>query len=336
MKAAAATARDLSYDALFAAMTEGFALCDAIWDDSGALCDYVITEINPALQSILSAGPELIGRKLSETNLGSPDWLKLCEGVLKGGAPVDFEFHNELTGLWHEIRLNRVSPNCLAQFFIDITPRKLSEETQSLLLREMNHRVKNIFAVINGVVALSGRSAKSVEGMTLAVQARIDAVARAHELVLPTLLNPDDPRRRATDLATLAKAVLRPFLDDDQEEATPHLVIEGPPTPIGSGAATALALVLNELGTNALKYGALSDDGGQVHLSWSVIWDWLELDWRETGGPAVEHPPARQGFGTVLADRSIIGQLRGRLIRSWDTGGLKIKITAPLEHLALA
>lgn len=104
---------------------------------------------------------------------------------------------------------------------------------------------------------------------------------------------------------------------------------------LGGEAITSIALVLHELATNALKYGAFSTSSGKVSLSWSVEKDSFELCWQERGGPKIDLPPAEEGFGTLLARRSVEGQLSGSLHFTWDTEGMEARISAPVELLSV-
>jgi PAS domain S-box-containing protein len=325
--------RERNAAALLTAMSEGFALCDAIWNAAGELADYTVIQINPALQAMLGADENLLGKRLSQTAFYGPFWLKMCEAVLRDGRPASLEFKNPVTGRTHDIRINRVTPNRIAQFFFDITERKAAEEAQSLLLREMNHRVKNIFSLMSGVVALSGRSSGSPRSMAEAIRGRIEAIAQAHELILPPDLRRQPAGAGHTTLAALATAVLSPYAAAEEPDGAPRLSIAGAEVAVGAGAANALALVLHELATNAVKYGALSGDTGRVAVTWRVEDGFLELRWQERDGPAVSGPPATEGFGSVLARRSVSGQLGGALLQHWAPEGLSVKITAPLDHL---
>ena len=111
------------------------------------------------------------------------------------------------------------------------------------------------------------------------------------------------------------------------------MAIAGPEVPIGGDAVTSLALVLHELATNAAKYGALSTPGGRIDVSWTVSTGKLELRWEERDGPTVHGPPAREGFGSMLARRSLNGQLQGDLAFDWDKQGLTVRLWAALERL---
>ena len=104
---------------------------------------------------------------------------------------------------------------------------------------------------------------------------------------------------------------------------------------VGATAVTSLALALHETATNAVKYGALSEPSGAVHIKWETRGDDFCLEWRETGGPAIAVSPSAQGFGSVLTERSINGQLGGKIDYDWQRSGLKLRITVPLDRLSV-
>ncbi len=211
----------------------------------------------------------------------------------------------------------------------DITEHRASEEARQLLTRELNHRVKNLFAIANGMVSMTARTAKDPKEMATALRGRLSALSRAHELVQP--VSPaDQGTGHAVDLAHLIGAVLEPYRQDDQS----RIVVEGPSVGVGSNTTTSLALVLHELATNAAKYGALSTSQGRLAIHWSVQNGIVDFFWMESGGPAVEKPPSFEGFGTQLSQRSIAGQLGGTLEREWRTEGLHVHMTLPLDRLS--
>jgi two-component system CheB/CheR fusion protein len=110
-------------------------------------------------------------------------------------------------------------------------------------------------------------------------------------------------------------------------------VVEGPQVAISGNAMTSFALVFHELATNAAKYGAFSARGGQVAIEWSREGGELHIVWREQGGPPVKAAPEREGFGSLLARRSVQGQLGGELAYEWDPDGLIVRLSAPSERL---
>lgn len=217
--------------------------------------------------------------------------------------------------------------------FYDITDRKQAEEQQELLLREMDHRVKNLFAITGGVVSLSARSAATPQDMAVTIQGRLGAMASAHQLVRPRRLGPGAEKPETT-LAEIIQTILRPYLDGIDPTTNRRAIAEGPAVAVGGDAVTSLAMVLHELATNAAKYGALSRPDGRVHVSWSVKKERLELSWSEQGGPRVKGPPEREGFGTLLARRSISGQLGGQMTYEWNPEGLTVHLSASVERLA--
>lgn len=207
----------------------------------------------------------------------------------------------------------------------DISESKKSREKQGLLFREMNHRVKNLFAVAGGVVSVSARNAATPKELASTVQARLAALSRAHDLTLPRDLEDGEVRR--AQMMDLVRTILSPY------DTGPDVVsIAGPPIECGPTAATSLALLLHEFATNAVKYGALSAPSGRIEVVWTADPE-LDLQWIEKGG-ATEQPAAdKQGFGGVLVEATISG-LSGTITRSWLPEGLHIRITAPLDRVA--
>ncbi|KZE35967.1 histidine kinase [Chelatococcus daeguensis] len=207
----------------------------------------------------------------------------------------------------------------------NITDRRQAEEQQALLLREMNHRIKNLFALAIGIVSLSGRAA-GAETVTDAIRERLAALARAHELTLHAAAGDG---MRSTTLRALIEAILEPY----REASAPgRLALDGTDLPIGGPALTGIALLMHEFATNAAKYGALSSPTGRVTIRWALDGDRVTILWREHGGPPIQHPPAEEGFGSSLA-RSTVRQLGGALAREWSREGLVMRLSIPAERL---
>jgi PAS domain S-box-containing protein len=214
----------------------------------------------------------------------------------------------------------------------DITERRRAQEQQKLLLGEMSHRIKNVFALAGGVVTLSARSAATPAEMAEAVRDRLAALARAHELTLPDLARGAERSDRATTLHALVRAIVSPYVDPEGEHDE-RVVVEGPDVSIGGSAVTSMALLLHELATNAIKHGALSSPAGRVDLGCSVEQDELVLRWQERGGPPLDGPATSAGFGSVLAHRTVTGQFGGRIAPDWRPEGLIVHLSLPLERL---
>jgi PAS domain S-box-containing protein len=212
----------------------------------------------------------------------------------------------------------------------DITERKRAQEQQRLILREMNHRVKNLFALAGAVVTLSARSAATPKDLAEAVRDRLASLARAHDLTLPDLRGTSAPCSRAADLKSLVQTIVAPYM----AEGHASVALEGPSVPVSGKAVMAIALLLHETATNAAKYGALSSPKGHAEVRWTVKNGALLLRWRERGGPPITREPEHEGFGVLLARLTVTGQLGGKLSYDWEREGLTVNISAPLDRLS--
>lgn len=207
----------------------------------------------------------------------------------------------------------------------DVDDLKQTEATRELVSRELNHRMRNIFALIGGLVSITSRSFPEAGNYADALRVRISALARAHEFVTPA----EADAAAHGGLPGLLEALLAPYPDS----AAADIVIDVPDLPVGPRSATALALILHEQATNALKYGGLSRPGGRVAVGACIEGERLVMVWRETGGPAIAGPPSRSGFGTMLAARSAEGHLRGWMSHDWRPEGLVATLSVPLMIL---
>jgi PAS domain S-box-containing protein len=201
---------------------------------------------------------------------------------------------------------------------LDITERKEAEERQQVLVGELDHRAKNLLAVVQSVLHLT-RAATTAE-FVAAVEGRIKALSRTHALL-------SESRWRGVELGRLVGEELAPF-------RRPGRQIEalGPMISLKPGSAQSLALALHELATNAAKYGALSVPEGGLTLTWTVEGGRLVLRWTESGGPAVT-PPTRRGFGTKVIGASIEQQLGGTAELDWHGDGLSCRLSIPQRHI---
>ena len=217
--------------------------------------------------------------------------------------------------------------------FIDITERRWAQEQQNLLVRELNHRIKNLFAVTSGMIALSARSAATPKQYAANIQGRLDALAIAHNLILPNPAGRAAAVAPVTHLDALLQHILAPYVAARDPGTSARLIVDGPVVALGPRAVTTLALVLHELATNAAKYGALSVEDGSIRTVWSCVDDVLAMKWVETGGPPVSRPPAAEGFGTVICNYSVRNQLGGTVSYTWKSTGLLVDLSIPLERL---
>lgn len=207
----------------------------------------------------------------------------------------------------------------------DITQRKTTEEHLRLMVNELNHRVKNSLATVQGIATQTLRRSDIPPEVREALTARLLALAAAHDVLT-------DERWRGADIADLVDAASAPYASF---EGRPF-VVSGPSLYVPPRVAIALAMVLHELATNAAKYGALSVVGGRVHVDWSIAAEGelrrLRLTWREQGGPRVS-PPTRTGFGSRLIQRGLSDELGGRTRLRYEPHGLVCEIEALLTDI---
>jgi PAS domain S-box-containing protein len=215
----------------------------------------------------------------------------------------------------------------------DITERRRAQAQQDLLLREMRHRVKNLFAVTSSIVSLSARNASSPAEMASAIQGRLGALTRAHELTRPGLIEASPSEAQDTTLHALIRAILSPYSDPSDGRRLSVVKIRGPDTAVQGDAITGLALILYELATNAAKYGALSAPGGHVSIECSQENDTFGITWKEHGGPPLAGAPETEGFGGTLTKRLVEAQFGGSLSHDWTPGGLIARMVIPVSRL---
>lgn len=209
--------------------------------------------------------------------------------------------------------------------FQDITTRKHAAEQQQLLLDELNHRVKNTLATVQSIASQTLRSAKSGASFKEAFDNRLFALSKTHDLLTQNSW-------RAADLHAIAEQELAPYRRDQEQQ---RVSINGPRIDLHSRMAINFGLILHELMTNAVKYGALSNNQGRIMLKWSIEASpegppCLKLQWLETNGPPVTEP-RHQGFGSRLIRRSVEGELGGSVEISYPSSGLICEIIVPLD-----
>ncbi|MGB7100554.1 MAG: sensor histidine kinase [Xanthobacteraceae bacterium] len=208
----------------------------------------------------------------------------------------------------------------------------LALDRQQMLTGEMSHRIKNLFAITRGMIGVSVRDASTPAEVFNNFTGRLDALAVAHDLVRPSF-DHEGVSVQCADLGDLVRTIARPHEIGAKHPEQSRFIIEGPPIPLGNHATNGLALLLYELATNAAKYGSLIDEGS-VEVSWWNTDGRMFLNWLERGGPVIEAPPKRTGFGTKLVQNTVIGQLRGELSFDWRLEGLAVTMSVPIENLA--
>ena len=212
----------------------------------------------------------------------------------------------------------------------DITERRLVEQRQRLLLREMNHRVKNLFALASSLITLSARSAETPAELAASVSARLEALARAHALTIPPISGETVETEQATTLHALIRTIVAPFENDEESS---RVRIEGDDVPVSGNAATSLSLLLHEFATNATKYGALATSEGTIDIRCAEEGERFILTWAEHGGSRIQSEPVAEGFGTILSKATAGGHLGGNIEREWRSEGLFLKLSVIRSRL---
>lgn len=299
--------------------------------------DGTITSWNASAERLFGyAAEEAIGRHITllipEDRLHEEDMI--IGGVREGRRTEHFEtLRRHKDGTLVHVSLS-VSPirdehgNIVGASKIarDISERVEAQERQVLLMREMNHRIKNLFTLTGGLISLSARSAGSVEQLASTLRDRVGALARAHALTMQDDL---DGGEASAGLVELLRAILSPY----ETTHADALAITGDDILVRGSELTSLALVLHEFATNAAKYGALSSLEGRLTIHLRREDEMLIMQWVERGGPAVEIAPAHMGFGSRLEKAALSG-LGATIARAWDPEGLTLTVAMPVKRLA--
>lgn len=204
--------------------------------------------------------------------------------------------------------------------FIDVTERKKAEEAREMLAGEMNHRVKNIFAITSALTTISDRSTTTKDDMVKDLRQRIFALSKAHDMVRPDF----SQQKKAAQLGDLLIALLAAYAHTRLEAERVH--ISAPKLLVGEKSATALALVVHELATNSVKYGALSSEKGTLEIICKTEGGDVVIVWNERGGPPTSKPTGQSGFGTKLVVSSLSDQLGGTISTEWPPTGAVITL----------
>jgi two-component sensor histidine kinase/CheY-like chemotaxis protein len=210
----------------------------------------------------------------------------------------------------------------LTQAGIEAKEREAADKLQKLILDEMHHRIKNTLATVGAIASQSLRTATSIKHGQQAIEGRLAALGRAHDLLMQVSW-------ANASLANTVRGATEPY----DGQGAGRISIEGRDIGITSGAVIALAMTLNELCTNTTKFGALSVPAGRIEITWTIAADTqrLRLTWSEKGGPHVE-PPSRRSFGTRMIG-SLGHQLNGQVELAYQPTGFVYTLDVPLSSL---
>jgi two-component sensor histidine kinase len=226
----------------------------------------------------------------------------------------------------HELRFeveNADLRRLLAQAGIDAAEQRVVEKLQRLLLEELHHRVKNTLAIVMAIASQSLETAESVEHGKKAIEHRLVALGRVHDLLL-----------QANWTSTTLTAILRTAIDPFDIAGGGRFIVQSSNIEVSSAAVLPLAMVLNELCTNAVKHGALSNVTGRVEINANVdvARKQFRLRWAERGGPVVRKPTHRS-FGTRLIEQRFVSRLQGEARLSFEPSGVVCELDIPLASL---
>ncbi len=255
---------------------------------------------------------------------------------LTTGEPYSIEYRLRTAGGDYRWVLGRALPvrdenGGITRWFgtcTDVHEQRLAQEEREVVAQELSHRIKNIFAVISGLIGLAARNRPDFGLIATDLRQRVTALGRAHDFVRPHSIQ-SRPDERPNTLHGLLGELFEPYQQPDRE----RIMVEGDDVPIDDRAATPLALLFHELATNATKYGALSVVDGLVAVSVVRVHADVTIRWVERGGPAPRDPGDVKGFGTQLIELSAVRQLAGAISREWPDTGLAATILIPTASL---
>ena len=208
----------------------------------------------------------------------------------------------------------------------DISDRKHAAQHQDLLLREMHHRVKNLFAITGSIITLAARTAQTPAELATGMKDRLIALSRAHEMTLPSFVGGEAFVEQSTTLFALLSNLLSPFEDKEG-----RWQLHGEDAPVSADRVTSLALLFHEYATNAVKYGALSVAEGRLDVTLSSRPDSFEITWMESNARlGIVSPSKHNGFGTTL-EQMVVRTLNAQISRDWHPNGLVIRLTLPRD-----
>ena len=294
-----------------------------------------VVSANPAFYKMFAISPsDAEGRKffeMADRQWDTPELRRLLEKLLpEQGQVNDFEVHHFFSALGERtisVNARRIAADGgRAELILltkqDITHRREAERHNEMLVGELSHRVKNSLAVIQSLATQTLRSSNSLDGFREAFLGRVQALARGHDLVLKGGL-------KDVALSVVVDQALEPF------QSNGRIVIGDAPTVhLGHAASQSITMMLHELATNAVKYGALSTQGGKITIDWreeaAGKAKRVSLTWIESGGPAVS-PPQRLGQGTRFIQQGVRYELGGNAILEYPPEGLRAAIDFLIE-----
>jgi two-component sensor histidine kinase len=284
--------------------------------------DWRLVLFNSEAAGFFRCAPEsVLGRVLWDAFPGTRDTAlgQLFFSTMASRKTVRSETESIIfPGRWMAYRLFPLGEG-IGVVFRDTTDRKRAEEQRDLLIRELGHRVKNMLATVQSIAAQTFRNSGVDPRLQQAFEARLVTLSKVHSVL--TRQNWE-----GADLHDVVWSALHNAADSTRFQ------VDGPVIRLGAQGAVAFSMAVHELCTNAIKYGALSAQGGRVAINWEVAGARLVWHWVESGGPPVE-APTRTGFGSRMIERALAAQLSGTAVIAYQRAGVRCTIDAPLSAL---
>jgi PAS domain S-box-containing protein len=323
------------------AIHKSVALCRLILDSA---VDYAIISMdlegnvtgwNPGARALLGWDEsEMVGRSADliftpeDRAAGSPDIERRTADVTGRASDERWHMRRDGTRFWGSGSLTPMRNGPLSGYLKimrDATAVRQAEDRQRLLLAELQHRVRNILAVVRSLSARSVETSGSLEDFASHFDGRLGALARTQSIFA-----------RTGEVAVDLDELVRDELVSIGAGSSKQVKVSGPPVQLGQHAGETLALALHELATNAVKYGALARPAGKISVSWRAFTTSagprLSLEWRESGVPAIEAEPERMGFGRELIERGLPYELGAATSLAFEPGGVRAVIELPLNE----
>ena len=283
----------------------------------------VIRTFTPAASSFFNLRPSDLGRPLTDlaSQLDYPELKEHIAGVFASGEMTEHQLAKDGQGIHYLVRLipYRDSDGKIRGVvvnFVDVSSLAEAEEHQNLLISELNHRVKNMLAVVISIVKQTLKSASSPEVFNEAVVGRLHAMSRTYGVL---------SRENWTEASVeeIVRQEIEPF-------GLKKAIFTGPNLRLKPQQCLSLGMVIHELATNAAKYGALSTPDGHIEVTWSAVDKTIRMKWREIGGPKSKVPDGN-GFGFKLIKGEIDYRLSGSVEMTFEPDGLNVQISFPLN-----
>jgi len=268
---------------------------------------------------------------------GNDESLGEIESCFEPGASDGPEIQcsrKDGSDFWASLFVNPVKDDDgkVVQHFIslvDMTRHKLAQQNAAMLIDELNHRVKNTLATVQSIVTQAMRGSADPSKVRELIESRIAALSRSHDLL-------GRDKWEGACLDDLVREAMAPF--SASVDRAERFTIEGDDIRLLPKATLALGIAFHELATNAVKYGAFSNDSGTIAISWTLDGDaddrWLCLHWRERGGPVVA-PPTRKGFGSRVIEQGLAHELQGKIALTYPPEGVVCVIHVPVPLVLL-